>query len=804
MSRFAWLPAYGCLTLVFAVWGAGAAPAYSATQQPVGTRFAIPAQPLSTALIAFGKQANVQVLTAGQTVDALRSHEVAGTFPADVALTRLLEGTGMIYTFVDAGTVVIKPGTPASAQKGSAQSAGDAAAGALLLPPIQAIGLVGKDVGFMADVSTGPTRTVADPIDVPQSVGIVTQGLLESEQIQTIAEAVQNVAGVQYIDGSTGVPLFDVRGFPTGNGMTDGMPNNILGIGDFPPLIGVDRVEVLKGPEAILGDTSANNNFGGLIDIVLKKPQPEPIQQLTFSIGQYGEKQLGLDLAGALNDSQSLSYRLIMNGDFADRTPQGMRGQRNRYIAPSIGWSTSNTTLIAGASWMMNHTPIPDHTILLDNTVSSSSPPGILLDNPNDHTAIETRRLYYMLEHRFNDIWSFRSRAQYVREAIDTQYWILDGSAPSGATNATALDYKASDAYYVLQNDITANFGNSWMQHSVVLGFDYSRIQLGSEEYAYSNGGEGMSYNIFTSAPLVRASSALSASDYAEGYNPGNPWTTETGLFLQDQITLGTHWEVLLALRRTGYELQTTYPDGAPLNQHKVQWVPNYGIVYKVTPDISLYGNTSQGFQPDALLGKTGHPLPPALSRQIELGSKFDLFQDKARLTVAAYRIMLNNSADLFSFQPPYNYISGPGQSNKGLEVEFNGQLAPGWDLSAALTKSLVRNDDGTPPLGVSRQRFNLWTSYTFQNGLWRGFGIAGGVLARSRSLGELTDYSAYIPIPGQASVSANVFYRAPRWTITLGVKNLLDRNLYGPQFDETFVPLNNRRTYLVSGTYDL
>ena len=113
-------------------------------------------------------------------------------------------------------------------------------------------------------------------------------------------------------------------------------------------------------------------------------------------------------------------------------------------------------------------------------------------------------------------------------------------------------------------------------------------------------------------------------------------------------------------------------------------------------------------------------------------------------------------------------------------------------------------NDDGTPALGASRQRFNLWSSYTFQNGLWRGFGVAGGVLARSRSLGELSDYSAYIPIPGQATVAADIFYRAPRWSVTLGVKNLLDRNLYGPQFDETFVPLNNRRTYLLTGTFDL
>jgi iron complex outermembrane recepter protein len=795
MSRFAWLPAYGCLTWIFVACSAASAPVWAA-EQPVGMRFTIPAQPLSTALIAFGKQANVQVLTAGQTVDALRSQDVTGTFGAEAALSRLLTDTGMTYTFVDARTVVVKP---IALSKGKSISASSVAV-APLLSPIQAIGLVGKDEGFMADVSSGPTRTVADPLDVPQSVGIVTQGLLLSQQVQTIAEAIQNVAGAQYVDGSSGLPIFTVRGFTTGNGMTDGMPNNIQGVGDFPPMIAVERVEVLKGPESVLGDTSAYNNFGGLIDVVLKKPQPEPIHQLTFSLGNYGEKQLGLDFGGALNNSQTWSYRLMMNGEYSDHTQQGVRGKRNRYIAPSIGWSTPNTTFFAGVSWMMNHMPIPDHTVLLNGTLSSAAPFDVHLDNPDDHTAIETRRLYYMFEHHFNHIWSFRSRAQYVRESLDAQYWSMDDIEPTGDMDAFAQDYRASDSYYVLQNDVTASFGNSWMQHSLMLGFDYSRIQVGST----NSGGFGMPYNIYTGGPLPPASSGISQEDLAFSNESSNPWTTETGLFLQDQISLGTHWQVLAALRRTGYELPTAYPDGTPWNQHKVEWVPNYGIAYRLTPDTAIYASTSNGFQPDGELDKSNHPLPPALSRQIELGAKFDLFQNKARLTVAAYRIMLNNSADLISLQPPFYFHPGPGQSNKGIEVEFNGQIVPGWDVSAAATNAVIHNDDGSLPLGVSRRRLNMWTSYTFQNGWLRGFGVAGGVLARSSTNGQLSDYTAYIHIPGQADVAANVFYRTSRWSVTLGVKNLLDHTLYGQQFDETFVPFRNRRTYLLSGTVDL
>lgn len=801
MRRFAWLPAYGCLTWGVMAWSACAA-SPQAAEQALGISFAIPAQSLATALIAFGKQANVQVLTAGQAVAGQRAHAVRGNLAPDAALGRLLEGTKMGFAFIDARTVVVKPRATAAVQTSKPTLAPTTPA-ATLLPPIQAIGLVGRDAEFMADVSSGPERTVADPIDVPQSVSIVTQSLLQSEQVQSIADAIRNVAGAQYVEGSSGLPIFAVRGFITGNGMTDGMPNNVLGVGDYPPMIGVERVEVLKGPQAILGDVSAYNNFGGLIDVVLKKPQSDPVHRFMFSFGEHGEKELGLDLAGPLNASKSLTYRLIVNGDTADRTPQGMRGQRNRYVAPSIGWSTPDTTFIAGASWMMNRMPIPDHVILLGDTVGSASPWGLLLDNPNDHTSVETRRLFYMLEHRFNNTWSFRSRAQYVRESIDLQDWPLSDIQPFGDTAAVAEQYRSSDAYYTLQNDVTAAFGHGWLQHAVVLGFDYSRVQVGNGVDAFSNGGAGMAYNIFADGPLPSPTSALTPDDFATGHFPGQSWTTDSGIFVQDQMSLGTRWQVLLAWRRTSYELETTHPDGSPWDLRKSRWVPNFGVVYKLAPEMALYANTSNGFQPDTYLGKDGRPLPPSLSRQLEAGAKFDLFQDRARLTVAAYRIMLDHSSDLVSLQPPYYIVNGPGQSNQGFEIEFNGQLAPGLNLSSAYTRPSVHNNDGTPATGQARQQFNLWASYSFQSGSLRGFGVAGGVLARSRTLGQLSDGSAYINIPGQADVAMNVFYRTPRWSITLGVKNMLARKLYAPTFDETFVPADEHRAYVLSGVVD-
>lgn len=417
MSRVALLFVCGGLSVLFAAFAASATSARAAVVAPC-IHFSILPQSLSTALIEFGKQANLQMLTAGAAIATFHSGGLNGTFAPDAALVGLLQGTGLSYAFIDAGTVVVKPHESESTDALHAEMApaNTGASNAQLLAPIQVQGVGEQDSGYMVDTTSSATRTFSDLIDVPQSISVVTRDLMDSQQIRTVADAVRNVAGVQYVDGADSLPSFQIRGFNPGNGMTDGMPNSIVGMGDFPPLIGVERVEVLKGPEAILGDS---NDFGGLINLVMKKPQSDPVKEFSYSVGKYGDTQAGIDLAGPLGISNELTYRLVLSGEYADRTTQGYDGQRSSYLAPSIGWRSATTKLIVGAERIVNRLPIPDHTILLNDSVSSASPPGILLGNPDDHSTYKTSRFYYTFEHRLGDVWTFRSRGQYVRQSTN-------------------------------------------------------------------------------------------------------------------------------------------------------------------------------------------------------------------------------------------------------------------------------------------------------------------------------------------------------------------------------------------------
>lgn len=755
--------------------------------------FDIPAQPLATALIAFGKQANVQVLTAGCTIVRFRSPGASGALSAQAALERLLQGTGLQYSFTQAGTVVVKPRASSPAQR-----AGTPPVPLKELTPVEANALVGRDVGFMGTNNSMAARNDGDLIDVPQSVSVVTRSLMDSQQLLTVADAVRNVAGVQYVEGSDGLPLFQIRGFYTGNGLTDGMPNSIAGSGDFPPLIGLQRVEVIKGPQSVLGETTGSS-FGGLINVTVKQPQSEPVRQLSYTVGEQGQVQAGMDLAGPFGSTPGLTYRLVLSGEYGHRSPQGYRDRRSAYLAPSIGWRDDTTQLVVGAQRILNRLPIPDHVVLLGDGLSSASPAGLMTGNPHDYANYQTDRLYYLLDQQWGD-WTWRSRGQYVRQRNDQHAWTLYSPMPDGDASAYAEAYRYDDTYYSLQNDLIRSFDTGALQHTVTLGFDYARSRVGhSDDYlhAYDDG----VYNLFTSRALPVVASVIQAQDNQP--LGGTPWSVNSGLFLQDQLSLGNRWDMLLALRRAAYEVSTEDVDGNPWTPRRTKWVPNAGLVYKLTPDVALYGGTTNGFQPVSYLGENGRPLVPALSRQWEAGAKFNLFDERARLTVSLYRITLDHSYLLVDEQPPNFATFGPGQTNRGVEAEFAGQVAPGLDLSASYTNALISNHDGSEPTGAPRQRFSAWASYWFQGGALRGWGIAGGVLARGRSLGQSLDFNTYYATPGQAEVGVNVSYRTDRWRMTLGVKNLFARRLVADDFNETFVPLRTRRSYLLSGSYD-
>ncbi|SEM50298.1 iron complex outermembrane recepter protein [Luteibacter sp. UNCMF331Sha3.1] len=808
----------GAFALVVAIRAACAADAAAdGTLSPKA--FSIAPQPLATALLAWGQQANVQVLTASGSIANWRSGGARGVLTPDQALDELLEGTDLERESYDTRTVVVR-----QRQKRDNATPGPIDPGVTLDPstvvPLATVdvrGLVSEN-GYKADSTRTATRNETRLTDVPQSVSVVTREVIESQQAVDIGDVARYVAGVQYVDGYGGSPLFLIRGFDAGHGMTDGMPNGIARTEDLPPLIGIERVEVLRGPEAILGDASQNNNFGGSINVVMKRPQAGTVRNLTWSLGEYDGARVGLDLAGTASKDGAVTYRFVAAGQRGEKTPQGFGGGRGAYLAPSLAWQGDATRVMVGAELVDNRVPGPDHTVLLGPTLSTATLTRSPSRDPSDISTFRTSRGVFELDHEFGDDWTFHSQGQYVRQHSDgrSQSYLISGIV--GALDAVDRRFRYSGTYWTWQNDLTTRFQHGDVTHTVLMGVDLARTHAGDDGSGSVEVGDAtasardrdavivtrpLAYDLRTTSDFSAKYNAMIAPVSTTVQNLGGSWQTNAGLFLQDQIAIGDDWNVLAALRRTSYRLETRWEDGSPRRVDQSRWIPKFGVVYKVSPDVAIYADTSTGFQPDPLLGKDGQPLPVATSRQIEVGGKFDLFEQRARLTAALYRIHVDHSVDLVSPEPPFFATPGPGQTNRGVEVEFAGQVAPGFDMLASLTEARIQNNDDTRPTGAPKHQAAVWASYRFGGGVVKPWGVAAGVLARSRSLGRTSADGTYFGIPGQASVETNVSRYGERWRVTLGVKNLFSRTLYAVNFDETFVPIRQGRTVLLTGCYD-
>jgi iron complex outermembrane receptor protein len=790
------------LCALFAAGAGHADPAVGRSMQAMVT-FSIPAQPLSSALMSLGKQANVQILTASDSIAGLRCSGASGTLSVEAALGRLLAGTDLEYETFDAQTVVVRQRSFVPAGSFESQLRGAAPTMPILtsLSTIQVAGVALGDLGYKADATRSATRSDTALADIPQSVSIITRDLMDSQQAVSVSDVVRNVAGVNYVDGFGGPPLFRIRGFNVGNGMTDGLPNGVARVEDLPPLIGIERVEVLKGPEAILGESSVDNNFGGSVNIVMKQPQAEPVHEVSFSLGQYDGARAGFDFAGPLDTRGAWTYRWIASANYSDRSAQGYDGQRSGYLAPSIAWQGSTTRVTFGLEYVNNRIPVADHSVLLGDSLDTATPFGILLGNADDHTLFRTTRAVYRVEQMLDETWSFESRGQYVDQRSSGQGWAFLNATLPGDVDALAQSFNYSDAFYTLQNDLAGSFSQGDITHRVLLGVDYSRTREGNgDDPSVIKASQPLALNVYSSFALPTARSQT--VNAATVQSLGGAWSTQTGIFLQDQIAFGSDWSVLAALRRTSYDLLARDSDGTQ-RLKKSRWVPKFGVVYKPRDNVSLYASTATGFQTDSMIGQNGQPLPPAVSRQIEVGTKVDLFDQRVTWTTALYRITLDHSIDTVSPTPPYFAVPGPGQTNKGFETELTGQLARGLDATASFTDARIHNDDDSVVIGSPQRQGSVWLSYRFQHQPLQGWGVAGGIFARSRYTGRTGDGFSYFDIPGQASAEANVSYTAGNWRATFGVKNLFARTLYAVDVYQNFVPIREGRVWMFSSVYD-
>ena len=213
-----------------------------------------------------------------------------------------------------------------------------------------------KDVGYRPANTISAMRLDVAINDVPKNITVYNQEFIEDAFIHDLNDITDyEPAMISNFPGGEGGTRVWSRGFNQVGGLfINGMPQT-TGFGPPIPIQFVERVEILKGPNAILYGSGA---AGGIVNRITKKPLFEPFTQyrMIFGIHEVNDKnnyRFTFDSTGPVDTLPFASgflpgdwaYRVNMVWDDSGKFRKGA-GNHEFMIAPSLLWRISNKTRV--------------------------------------------------------------------------------------------------------------------------------------------------------------------------------------------------------------------------------------------------------------------------------------------------------------------------------------------------------------------------------------------------------------------------------------------------------------------------
>lgn len=686
--------------------GLAATPREAIAQTQAQASFTVPAGLLNRALTAFGRQAGVQVTYLAAIAAGKTSPGFSGSATREQALARILEGSGLVYSFPDATTVAIS----ASAAGPDSITAGGSTT---LQPIVLAADSASADNSTVAARNSSAATKLDTPlIETPRSVSVVTRKEMEQRSVQDIIEAVRYSAGVT--TGRAGFdPRFDaieIRGYDatTMGDYKDGLRQPYLNYGMFrTDPYSLERVEIVKGPVSVLYGAGTP---AGIINKVSKFADGSRIREVEAFYGTENRRQFAFDVGDTFGDGTDLSYRLVglarageTNLDIAD----------DRYfLQPSFTWTPSDQTRFTVYGLIQNTET--DGSISAITDAEGKVHPLRGSDPDYDYQKIRQQQVGYEFEHEFNDLVTFRQNLRYSHMDLRGRY--LGVSSWTG-TVAHRSPWAVRDDMNVFQvdNQLEWTFDTGPLSHTLLTGLDYTTAR-GSIGYGF--GAAEPAYDFDIANPTYGVSGPT--ADY--NYLLVDRDLRQTGLYAMDQIEID-NWRFTLGGRQTWVEQNANGSSGGvPVadNLEKSAFTAQAGVLYAFDNGISPYASYATSFDPVTNRSVSGDILDPTEGEQFELGIKYQPPGSDVLLSAVAYHLVEKNKPVVVD-AAAMTYRALGEVTNKGIELEARAHIADGWDVIAAYTYAHSRitagKDVGNAPAVKPEHVVALWGNYTFGEG---------------------------------------------------------------------------------------
>lgn len=689
------------------------------------------------------------------------------------------------------------------------------------------------DNPYISKKALSSSRVAMDIIDIPQTVSIVTSDFMKDSISLRMLDAAKYVTPVTESTLPTGGDRYTIRGFQVTHEFVDGM--EISGADGYSAsLMGynIDRIEIIKGPNAILVPGGA---AGGQMNPITKSPIMKNQSSVTLELAQYIGNALSFDINRVISADKGIAARLVAaywknDGYWKNHFRDGFM------IAPSLSWQLSPQHKFTIKFEAMQNQETNGTFLPIDPSVGSDDyailakglPRDWSFGNSQDRRDRETERLTLELLSELGQHVS--SRLQFTANHVSREdqggtsgaiqgititrnpttgkyepgkVWTVDQTGTVAIPSVTTVPLpdpstyvygrtNGSDHLYYnevhFRNDYAAKFeGDAW-KSTTISGIAANGVKTHWKSFpAYNRGNvannnlAGITYPDWSFAPPTPP---------ANGQNR-KAKQTDLQLFVFESLGL-LHDRLLLSggvsrffgtldrIDDTGIQAKP-YPSYSLSDTAK-----SYGVVVKPIKDVSLFysHNTSGGTMPGSLsAGAVAPTFRASVGDQNEYGVKTSLLNNRLTASFAYFDISSSNYAVPNS---EYYVLVAQGKlaeanalqnplyldlTSKGWEVEGSYTMTPNLTIIGNATSYKMRQPTGVRLRGVSDRSYAVYADYRFSEGAIKGLGVNIGVDYRSDLVGEnVNAFTTTVPLAGGVLVPQQPSFKvAPRTLVNLG-----------------------------------
>ena len=639
---------------------------------------------------------------------------------------------------------------------------------------------------------TTATRTSTPPRYVPQAIDSVKTSNLMDYGINTLGQALSGIPNVS----STADTRFDslrIRGFDASNDFyLDGIRDDSQYVRD---LHNIERIEVLKGPAAVL---YGRGSQGGIVNRISKMPQYGRPSSIQAQGGTDDFRSLYADLSA--DPSDTLSLRLNMGNEDKNSFRDHVSGNRQLF-APSMSWQ-----ITPDLNWLVQYeysryNRTPDRGIPSVDGRPADVSRGTSYGGQNDFIDDKTQNLRSRLTYELNGNWQLRHTLGIF--TLDSQFentYLTGYDAKTRKVSRQSWQQDMTTRNVFNNLEMEGVFDTFGLEHRLLTGLELGSQRRDPKLYS-AKGVPGV--DLYNPDRRLRPTGpmALSSDNHTE--------VESQGLYVQDQVRLNDQWQVLAGLRHDRFEVDTTSnlkSISQTRNSHGTS--PRLGVVWTPLENHTFYASWTKTFSPvgGGLIGITPgasgntNDLSPELTKQKEIGVKSDWLNERLSTTLAVYELALYNRRTKDPENPEITLLSGL-QRSRGIELTASGKLGGNWYMRGGVgvqDATVVKDNNGFEGKrinGVAKRNGSLFLTWKPEMGWYAETGLT---LVGQR----YADNQNTVVLPGYGRWDALAGYREKEWEVSGALTNLTDRDYYASATSGSQIMPGEPRSLVVTGKY--